>query len=70
MHGIGTVTSGRSSVTVNGRAVARIGNLTSCGAVIVTGSSCTFGGEGVARKGDTTSHGGTLFEGDDTRLLD
>ncbi|WP_392395174.1 PAAR domain-containing protein [Paraburkholderia caledonica] len=25
-----------SSVTVNGRAVARIGNLTSCGAVMVT----------------------------------
>ncbi len=70
MHGIGTVTGGTGGVTVNGRAVARIGDGTSCGAVIVTGSSSTFGGRGVARKGDTTSHGGTLIDGDDGWLLD
>lgn len=69
MHGIGTVTSGTSSVTVNGRAVACIGDLTSCGAVIVSGSSTTFGGSSVAREGDRTSHGGTLIEGDDGWLL-
>ncbi|REE17373.1 MULTISPECIES: PAAR domain-containing protein [unclassified Paraburkholderia] len=70
MHGFGTVISGASSVTVNGRAVARIGDQTSCGAVIVTGSASTFGGAGVARKGDMTSHGGTLIEGDDSWMLD
>ena len=69
-HGMCTVTSGTSGVTVNGRQVARIGDSTSCGAIIVTGSSPTFGGSGVARKGDTTSHGGTLVDGDDGWVLD
>lgn len=36
-------------VTMSGRQVARIGDSTSCGAIIVTGSSSTFGGSGVAR---------------------
>jgi uncharacterized Zn-binding protein involved in type VI secretion len=70
MHGMGAVTGGTNGVTVNGRAVARIGDPTSCGAIIVTGSSSTFGGKGVACKGDMTSHGGTLVEGDDGWLLD
>ena len=70
IHGMGTVTNGTSGVTVNGRAVARIGDGASCGATISTGSASTFGGAGVARKGDTTSHGGTLIDGDDGWLLD
>ncbi|WP_245254372.1 PAAR domain-containing protein [Paraburkholderia sp. LEh10] len=70
MHGVGTVTTGISGVTVNGRAVARIGDLTSCGATIVTGSTSAFEGAGVARKGDLTSHGGTLDEGDNGWLFD
>ena len=36
-------------VTVSGRQVARIGDFSSSGAIIVTGSSSTFGGNGVAR---------------------
>ncbi|WP_244438788.1 PAAR domain-containing protein [Paraburkholderia dilworthii] len=51
MHGTRIVTSGTSAVRVSGRAVARIGDSTSCGAVIVTGSSSTFGCAGVARRG-------------------
>jgi len=70
LHGLGTITTGTTDVTVNGRAVARIGDRTSCGAVIVTGSSSAFGGAGVARMGDMTSHGGTLIEGDDGWMLD
>ncbi|ABE29960.1 PAAR motif family protein [Paraburkholderia xenovorans LB400] len=70
LHGIGTVTTGSDGVTVNGRPVARVGDMTSCGATIVSGSSTTFGGKAVARMGDATSHGGTLIEGDDGWLLD
>jgi uncharacterized Zn-binding protein involved in type VI secretion len=70
IHGPGVVTSGTSGVTVNGRQAACVGDLTSCGAVIVTGSSSSFASRSVAREGDTTSHGGTLLEGDDGWLLD
>lgn len=66
VHGEGTVTTGTGGVTVNGRAAARIGDITSCGAVIETGSSSTFGGRGIAYVGCTTSHGGTLVEGDES----
>ncbi|HEX7934335.1 MAG TPA: PAAR domain-containing protein [Paraburkholderia sp.] len=70
VHGMGTVINGTTGVTVNGRAVARIGDSTSCGAVIITGSTSSFGGQGVARVGDMTSHGGTLIEGDGGWQLD
>lgn len=65
LHGMGTVTTGSSGVKVNGRDAARVGDLTSCGATILTGSSSMVGGRGLARVGDTTSHGGTLVEGHD-----
>ncbi|CAG9252150.1 MULTISPECIES: PAAR domain-containing protein [Paraburkholderia] len=70
IHGPGIVTTGTSGVLVGGRAVARVGDKTSCGAVIVSGSSSVFDGSGVARMGDSTSHGGTLIEGDSGWLLD
>ncbi|MFP3555102.1 PAAR domain-containing protein [Paraburkholderia sp. SIMBA_049] len=70
IHGPGIVTTGTSGVLVGGRAVARIGDKTSCGAVIVSGSSSEFDGSGVARKVDLTSHGGTLIEGDSSWLID
>ncbi|MFM0052177.1 PAAR domain-containing protein [Caballeronia grimmiae] len=70
LHGMGTVVTGSTGVLVNGRAVVRRGDKTSCGAVVVTGSTSEFDGAGVARVGDLTSHGGTLVEGDSSWLLE
>lgn len=65
IHGGGTVVSGASEARVDGRAVARIGDRISCGAIIQTGSPGTvIEGQPVARLGDKTSHGGTLVEGE------
>ncbi|MBN3857763.1 PAAR domain-containing protein [Paraburkholderia sp. Ac-20340] len=36
LHGMGTVSTGTSGVTVNGRRASLIGDSTSCGATIVT----------------------------------
>ena len=70
IHGLGTVTSGAAANIVNGRPVARVGDTTSCGAVIETGSPhYLVDGRCVARLGDTTSHGGTLIEGDSGWLV-
>lgn len=71
LHGTGTVTSGADNFRVNGKPVARIGDKTSCGAVINSGSP-TFHIEGqpVARVGDTTDHGGSLVEGDESWLVE
>ena len=65
-----TVTSGSGSFTVNGRAVARVGDTLSCGAVISSGSALmTIEGQPVARIGDTTDHGGVLENGDISWLI-
>ena len=65
LHGEGTVTSGAASAAIDGRAVARVGDRTSCGAVIETGSpGSAIEGQPVARQGDATSHGGILVEGE------
>lgn len=71
LHGAGTVVSGASQAQVNGRAIARIGDQISCGAVILTGSPGTIiEGRPAARLGDTTSHGGTLVEGEAGWLIE
>ena len=71
IHGSGTVVSGASSAEVNGRAIARVGDRISCGAVIVTGSPGTsVEGQPVAREGDLTSHGGKLAEGEADWLVE
>ncbi|HCD6632278.1 PAAR domain-containing protein [Pseudomonas aeruginosa] len=71
IHGTGTVVSGASQAQVNGRAVARIGDQISCGAVILTGSPGTIiEGQPAARLGDSTSHGGTLVEGEAGWLIE
>nr|WP_250472845.1 PAAR domain-containing protein [Caballeronia sp. GAFFF1] len=67
---MGTVITGTHGVLVNGRAVVTKGDVTSCGAVIVTGSVSEFGNAGVARVGDLTSHGGILVEGDSGWLIE
>lgn len=71
IHGPGTVVSGAPSTNIDGRAVARVGDQISCGAVIQTGSAnFVIDGRPVARQGDTTSHGGTLVEGESGWLID
>lgn len=71
IHGSGTVVSGASEAHVDGRAIARIGDQISCGAIILTGSADTIvEGQPVARLGDVTSHGGTLVEGDADWLIE
>lgn len=71
LHGEGIVETGASATFVDGRAVARVGDCISCGAVIETGAACTIiEGQPAAREGDTTSHGGTLIEGDPGWLID
>ena len=70
MHGKGTVTTGASGFTSNGRAVARVGDKTSCGATIISGSSgFVIDGKAAAAVGDVTDHGGTLTEGDSDFML-
>jgi uncharacterized Zn-binding protein involved in type VI secretion len=69
-HGPGTVVSGAPGVEVNGRAVARVGDKTSCGATIVSGASgVVIEGQAVACVGDSTDHGGTLIEGEAGLIL-
>ena len=71
IHGEGTVVAGAATADIGGRAIARVGDAISCGAVIQTGSAnFTIDGQAVARQGDTTSHGGTLVEGEDGWLVD
>lgn len=71
LHGAGTVETGASATFVDGRAVARVGDRISCGAVIESGANCTLiEGQPAAREGDTTSHGGTLVEGDSSWRVD
>ncbi|CAI8852848.1 PAAR motif protein [compost metagenome] len=66
-----TVDSGTRNMTVNGRAVARVGDTLGCGAVITSGSpSMAINGQPVARVGDTTDHDGKLENGDSSWLID
>lgn len=70
IHGNGTVVSGAREAQVNGRAIARIGDQISCGAVILTGSDeAIVEGQPVARLGDSSSHGGILIEGEEGWLV-
>lgn len=70
IHDSGNIVSGASEAKVNGRAIARVGDRISCGAVILNGSpQMSVEGKPVARIGDNTSHGGTLVEGDSSWLV-
>lgn len=71
VHGPGVVETGSPHYTFNGKAVARVGDRTSCGALIETGASgFQIEGRAVAREGDRTDHGGVLSQGDKNWLLD
>ena len=69
-HGPGTVTTGATEANIGGRAIARVTDRISCGAVITTGAAgCEVEGQPVARLGDQTDHGGVLEEGDSGWLV-
>jgi len=70
LHGVNQVESGSATYTFNGRPVARVGDRTTCGAVIESGAGhLLIEDAAVARKGDRTDHGGVLEEGDAGWLL-
>ncbi|AYG45208.1 hypothetical protein DV532_13250 [Pseudomonas sp. Leaf58] len=71
LHGPNQVESGSARYTFNGRPVARVGDRTTCGAVIESGAEhFLIEGAAVARIGDRTDHGGVLEEGDAGWMLD
>jgi uncharacterized Zn-binding protein involved in type VI secretion len=63
-HGMTVITSGACTTNVASAPVARQGDLTSCGAVII-GASGKYAVEGrrVAKVGDLTSHFGVILDG-------
>lgn len=59
-----TITSGSSSVTVDGKQAARAGDTTGCGSAIVEGSSNVFiNGKPAAVQGSSTGCGGSIVTG-------
>ncbi|WP_250657414.1 PAAR domain-containing protein [Alkalimarinus coralli] len=69
-HVGGPIVKGASTVFVNGRPIARVGDQAACNGpmdVIVEGSGSVFvEGLPAARVGDKTAHGGVIMEGDST----
>ena len=64
IHGPNIVASVASTSTCQGQPVATVGDVTSCGATIITGSSVsTIDGKPTAIIGSKTSHGGTIVSG-------
>ncbi|MFD2264330.1 PAAR domain-containing protein [Lacibacterium aquatile] len=69
-HGMTVITQGAPTIRRNGNRVARVGDATSCGAIITTGAAWCLMSKGLAaREGDTTSHGGTIIVEDPLVIL-
>lgn len=69
MHGPNMIVSG-GSCTADNLPIARVGDKTACGAVIVKGSSVsTDGGKPIAYLGSATSHGGVIITGSPNHLV-
>lgn len=63
-HGLNPIVSVASRSQCDGKAIATVGDLTGCGAVITTGSAnCILDGRPTAHIGSKTSHGGTIVSG-------
>lgn len=68
MHGTNVITGTATRSTCDARPIATIGDVTTCGAVIVTGSAAvTVDGRPAATLGSKTSHGGVIIS--DSRSL-
>lgn len=64
MHGRNGIVAVGSRSLVDGRPVAVVGDMTGCGAVIVTGTSaCIIDSRPAAHIGSATSHGGVIVSG-------
>lgn len=62
-HGVNRIVQGSTSSTINGKGIARLGDLCECGCAIVTVSSTsTLDGRGVAHEGSLTTLGGVIVE--------
>ena len=70
LHGKGTVVTGASGFSTDGRAMACVGDKTSCGATIIAGQAgFSIDGRDVACVGDPTDHGGVLVEGEPSFVI-
>ncbi len=64
IHGLNPITSVVSRSQCEGLAIATVGDMTACGAVITTGSpECIIDGRPTAHIGSRTSHGGVIVSG-------
>ncbi|GFM83838.1 hypothetical protein PSCICN_45300 [Pseudomonas cichorii] len=64
LHGLTPIVSASANVFVNGLPVARVGDRSGCGAVIVSGiPSILINGRPIAHLGSLSSHGGTIITG-------
>lgn len=69
IHGPNAIIKG-GMATADGLPIARVGDMTACGASITTGSSmATEGGMPVAYLGSTTSHGGVITTGSPMHMV-
>ena len=68
VHGTNAIAQVAVRSTCDARQIATVGDLTGCGATIVTGSTaCLIDGRPAATIGSTTSHGGVIVEGSHSR---
>ncbi|TWI33876.1 PAAR domain-containing protein [Paracoccus sulfuroxidans] len=64
IHGVNAIVKVASRSSCDARPVATVGDLTTCGAEIVTGTkACIIDGKHAAIIGSRTSHGGFIVEG-------
>jgi len=70
IHGPNVITVVSTASTCEGLPIARVGDMTACGATILTGSAKTMvDKKPVAHIGSTTSHGGTIVTGSAKMLV-
>ncbi|MFG5381985.1 PAAR domain-containing protein [Yoonia sp. R2-816] len=64
IHGTNAIVKTSTATVCDGKPIALVGDMTACGATIVTGSATTIiDGKPVAVIGSVTSHGGTIVSG-------
>jgi uncharacterized Zn-binding protein involved in type VI secretion len=69
LHGPNAIVEG-GKATADGMPIARVGDLTACGAKIAQGSSvASEGGAPIAHLGSATTHGGVITTGSPTQFV-
>ena len=70
IHGTNAIVSVSTASTCDGLPLARVGDMTACGATILVGSPVTIvDNKPVAHIGSPTSHGGTIITGSPKMLV-